>query len=123
MGGLDQACGAAGIGNVRPGIFSESTGAALVVATMTESVILDPRGELPCYYGIIPGQYMLHAGAKGGIMYRWLRDTLCETELAAEKTGGENAYLLMDRLAVTTPAGSEGLVMLPFFGGCNAYRF
>ncbi|KPL14838.1 MAG: hypothetical protein AMJ93_17185 [Anaerolineae bacterium SM23_84] len=30
-GALDQACGAIGVGNIRPGIFSENTGAALAI--------------------------------------------------------------------------------------------
>ena len=120
MGGLDQACGAIGVGNVKPGIFSECTGAALVVATMTEGIALDPTGELPCFYGAIPNLYMLHAGAKGGIILRWLRDTLCGEELACQKAGGKNAYALMDEQAERIPAGSEGLTVLPFWGGAGA---
>lgn len=120
MGGLDQACGAIGVGNVRPGVFSECTGAALVVATMTDEIVFDSGGELPCFYGAIPGLYMLHAGAKGGIIFRWLRDTLCHEELEAEKAGGKNAYELMDEQAMSIPAGSEGLIVLPFWGGAGA---
>src|SRR6185436_20089040 len=30
-GALDQACGAIGVGNIKPGIFSENTGAALAI--------------------------------------------------------------------------------------------
>lgn len=120
MGGLDQACGAIGVGNVSPGLFSECTGAALVVATMTDEIVFDHGGELPCFYGAIPGLYMLHAGAKGGIIFRWLRDTLCSEELAAEKKGGKSAYELMDEQAECIPAGSEGLIVLPFWGGAGA---
>lgn len=120
MGGLDQACGAIGVGNVKPGVFSECTGAALVVATMTDHLSLDETGELPCFYGTIPGLYMLHAGAKGGIILRWLRDTICAEEMACEQDGGESAYRLMDEQAERIPAGSEGLTILPFWGGAGA---
>lgn len=120
MGGLDQACGAIGVGNVRPGIFSECTGAALVVATMADEMILDEKGELPCFYGAMPDLYMLHAGAKGGIILRWLRDTLCREEMEEEKNGGKSAYYLMDKMAEKVPAGSDGLTVLPFWGGAGA---
>lgn len=120
MGGLDQACGAIGVGNVISGVFSECTGAALVVATMTDKIVFDSGGELPCFYGAVPGQYMLHAGAKGGIIFRWLRDTLCCEELALEEAGGKSAYELMDEQAERIPAGSEGLIVLPFWGGAGA---
>ncbi len=120
MGGLDQSCGTIGVGNVIPGIFSESTGAALVVCSMTESIVLDKNGELPCFYGVIPDLYMLHAGGKGGIVLRWLRDTLCTRELEIEQQGGANTYAEMDRQAAAIPASSDGLVVLPYFGGSGA---
>jgi xylulokinase len=120
MGGLDQSCGTIGVGNVRPGIFSENTGAALVVCTMSEKIVLDRGSEVPCYYGVIPNLYMLQPGAKGGIMYRWLRDVLCTAELEAEKAGGQDAYLQMDRQAGIVAAGADGLYLLPFFGGAGA---
>ena len=127
MGGLDQACGAIGVGNVRPGIFSESTGAALVTCTMTDHIVLDEDGTLPCFYSAIPGIYMIHAFSSGGIAYKWLRDALCEDFTHAEETGEiENAYVTMDELAAGIPAASEGVIVLPHFNGsgppdCNQY--
>lgn len=120
MGGLDQLCGAIGVGNGEPGIFSESTGAVVAVCTMSNKIILDFKGELPCFLGATPGRYLLHAAAKGGIVYRWLRDALCMEELAIQQGGGPDAYQAMDALAAKIPAGSEGLVVLPFFGGAGA---
>jgi len=120
MGGLDQLCGAIGVGNVEPGVFSESTGAVVAVCTMSNGIVLDRDGELPCFFGAVPGQFMLHAGAKGGIIYRWLRDVFCTEELAIQDKGGPSAYQLMDEQASKIPAGSEGLVVLPYFGGAGA---
>lgn len=117
MGGLDQSCGAIGVGNVRPGIFSESTGAALVTCTMTNGVVLDEAGVLPCFDTAIPDIYMIHAFGSGGIAYKWLRDALCQPEYEAEKAGGPSAYAVMDLQAEGIPAGSEGLIVLPHFNG------
>ena len=120
VGGLDTSCGTIGVGNVVPGIFSESTGAVLVVCTKVTHPVLDPNGEFPCFYGVVPGLYMLHTGAKGGIMFRWLRDNLCRSEMGIAQDLGLDAYSLMDDLAQTVPAGSDGLVLLPNFGGAGA---
>ena len=49
IGGIDLACGAVGVGNIRPGSFSDVTGSALCTMAMTDKVILDPAGEMPCY--------------------------------------------------------------------------
>src|SRR5690606_4028473 len=61
LGALDQACGAIGVGNVKPGIFSESTGAALASVAMATEPIIDPAGEMPCFASGIPGMYMVHS--------------------------------------------------------------
>ena len=116
MGAQDQSAGAIGVGNVRPGTFSESTGGALMVCTTLEKSFYDENGNVPCNYSDLGG-YMIQGGAKGGIVIKWLRDTLCEAEKDAEARGEGNAYDLMDKLAAETPAGAEGLFGLPFFGG------
>ena len=123
MGGQDQSSGAIGVGNVTPGVFSESTGGALMVCTTTDKPVFDPKGRVPCNYSDMEDIYMIQAGAKGGILLRWLRDTLCREEMRAEEEGYGLAYDLMDRLAADTPAGAEGLFLIPFFGGSgNPYH-
>lgn len=122
MGGQDQSSGAIGVGNVKPGIVSESTGGALMVCITCEKAIFDPNFGLPCNYSDMEDVYMIQSGGKGGILLRWLRDTLCNEELQKELVGGENAYDLMDEMAASVPAGAEGLFLLPFFGGSGAPR-
>lgn len=120
QGGLDTACGTIGVGNVSPGVFSESTGALTTVCTMADKPVLDPGGELACFWGVEPGRYLLNMGAKGGIMFRWLRDQLFEWELAAEQAGGADAYALMDEMASQVAPGADGLILLPHFEGAGA---
>ena len=120
QGGLDTACGTVGVGNVAPGTFSESTGALTTVCTMADHAVLDPGGELACFSGVEQGRYLLNMGAKGGIMFRWLRDQLFSDELEAEQAGGEPAYEVMDELAAGIAPGSDGLVLLPHFEGAGA---
>ena len=50
-------------------------------------------------------------------MTKWLRDELFEDLLDQEKAGGEDAYQAMMREAERIPAGSDGLITLPYFAG------
>lgn len=117
LGALDQACGALGVGNVRPGIFSESTGAALATVSITDKPVFDPTGEMPCFAGGIPGTYMIHSFSTGGMALRWFRDEFCATEMEAERAGGRNAYDLIDAMVSAVPPGSEGMIVLPHLQG------
>lgn len=123
VGGQDQSSGAIGVGNVVPGIFSESTGGALMVCTMTDKPVFDENCRIPCNYSDMKDIHMIQGGAKGGILLRWLRDTLCKEELRMEELGEADAYDLMSQLAAATPEGAEGLFLMPFFGGAgNPYH-
>lgn len=116
IGGIDLAVGAVGVGNIRPGNFSDVTGSALCTMAMTDQIILDPAGEMPCYCSAVPGLYMIHAYASGGICLRWFRDVFCGQAVAA--AGEEmNAYDRMDLLAADCAAGAEGLISLPHLTG------
>lgn len=119
-GVLDQAAGAIGVGNIKPGMFSENTGAALAICATVNSVFQDPSFQMPCHYHGIKGLYMAHTFTTGGMALKWFRDAFCDVEmLLAEKTGLD-AYYLMDREALQVPAGSDGLVMLPHLQGAMA---
>jgi sugar (pentulose or hexulose) kinase len=119
-GALDQACGAIGVGNIQPGIFSENTGAALAICASVRQATLDPKGEMPCHYHGLPGLYMLHTFTGGGIVLRWFRDEFAQMEMAVGKTSGLDAYDLLGAEAGKVPAGCEGLVMLPHLQGAMA---
>ena len=82
IGGIDLGCGAVGVGNIRPGNFSDVTGSSLCTMALTEEVILDPKGQMPCYCSAVPGLYMVHAYASGGISLRWFRDVFFGETLA-----------------------------------------
>ncbi|MDD3193367.1 MAG: FGGY-family carbohydrate kinase [Oscillospiraceae bacterium] len=71
----------------------------------------------PGHY-LIPDTYCVAAGTNnGGTLTKWYRDQLFAELLEQEATGGENAYAVMAKIAGTVPAGSEGLITLPYFAG------
>jgi xylulokinase len=67
---------------------------------------------------LFPGTWCLLAGmATSGALTRWFRDNFANELITAEENGGENAYSVLVREAEATPAGAEGVIVLPYFSG------
>ena len=56
----------------------------------------------------------------GGIVFRWVRDQLCLPEKVTAEQMHLDAYDLLTQIAAAVPAGSDGLIFLPFLGGERA---
>jgi sugar (pentulose or hexulose) kinase len=119
-GALDQAAGATGVGNIRPGTFSENTGAALAICAPLEKLVFDPSGRMPIHYFVRPATYMAHTFTTGGMVLRWFRDSFCQREMQVGAMSGIDAYDLIGQEAARVAPGSEGLIMLPHLQGAMA---
>ena len=119
-GCLDQAAGAIGVGNIRPGIFSENIGAALAICVPTSKLTYDPNRQMPVHYFATPDTYMMHTFTTGGMCLRWFRDGFCQSEMQMQELTGIDAYDLMGKEVASTPAGADGLIMLPHLQGSMA---
>lgn len=119
-GCLDQAAGAIGVGNIKPGIFSENIGAALAVCVPTKKLTYDPNRLMPVHYFAIPDSYMMHTFTTGGMCLRWFRDAFAQAEISMEQATGYDSYHLMDKMAEKVPVGSDGLLTLPHLQGSMA---
>lgn len=116
--GID--CGAANIGL---GVFESGRYAAAIGTSMCAALISDQpvKGKdlivWPYLYDAKRLSYHFAGGATAGAIVKWFRQTLCQYELEVEKTGGKNAYEVLNRQATDIPAGSDGLIVLPYFMG------
>ena len=119
-GCLDQAAGAIGVGNIRPGIFSENIGAALAICVPTEKLTYDKSRLMPVHYFAVPDTYMMHTFTTGGMCLRWFRDSFCQDTIEVQKNTGQDSYYLMDKEADTVDPGSDGLITLPHLQGSMA---
>lgn len=119
-GALDQAAGTIGVGNIKPGIFSENTGAALAICATVDSPFVDPTGRMPCHYHAIPDTYMAHTFTTGGMVLKWYRDMFCQPEIQVGQLAGRDPYELLSLEADRVAPGSDGLVMLPHLQGAMA---
>jgi sugar (pentulose or hexulose) kinase len=119
MGALDQACGTIGVGNVKQGIFTENTGAALAICITQESAVpaFDKKGRIPVFCHGLPHSVIVHTFALGGMGLRWYRDQFCQEEMKLGDEIKRDAYDIISDMVQTVPVGSEGLIMLPHLQG------
>jgi xylulokinase len=116
FGTADASAEAVSVGVVKPGQMMLMYGSTIFMYLVTSQPKVDERLWAARY--LFPGTSAFAAGtATSGSLTRWFRDKLSPDLLAAEKAGGENAYAALIGEAQGISAGSEGLVVLPFFSG------
>ena len=117
-GAGDQAAEGVGTGIVAQGAVSVALGTSGVVFAATDSPHADLEGRLHAYCHAVPGVWhvmgvMLSAGGS----FRWYRDVLGQPEVAEARRRGVDPYDLLASSAAEAPAGSEGLLFLPYLTG------
>lgn len=112
----DSGAEAISTGVFQPGDMMLQIGSSCYLIYCSDRLVLDDRLWHDEF--IIPGTYSVSAGTNtAGTMTRWYRDTLYFDALAQQEQGGRNAYeAMLDRLD-KIPAGSDGLITLPYFAG------
>ena len=107
-GGGDQAANGVGVGAMDAGTMALSLGTSGVIFAPTDSPIHEPRGRVHAFCHAVPDRWHLMSvmlSAAGSL--RWYRDTLAP--------GVAFADLVAEAEAV--PAGSAGLLFLPYLSG------
>jgi xylulokinase len=118
LGGMDQAVGAVGAGNILPEMISETTGGALAIQVTVPRPDVDPSGRVPVYVHSATDRYLfVPVCDTGGMALQWFRDTFGEIEIQQADKEGKNVYDLLTHLASEAPPGCEGLLMLPHLTG------
>ena len=120
-GGADNACGAVGNGVVKPGLALVSIGTSGVVLAHTGAPQVDRSGPVPrvhTFNHAVPHAWYLMGVTQGaGLSLRWVRDNIGLPEMAMERWTGEDAYSILSKEAQGVPAGSDGLLFLPYLQG------
>ncbi len=107
-GGGDQAANAVGLGAVDEGVPVLSLGTSGVVFAPTSRPIVEPQGRVHAFCHAVPGRWHLMSvmlSAAGSL--RWYRDTVAPG----------TAYGALTDEAGSVPAGSDGLLFLPYLTG------
>ena len=120
-GGADNACGAVGNGVVEPGLALLSIGTSGIVLAHSNSPQVDVSGPVPrvhTFNHAAPNSWYLMGVTQGaGLSLHWVRDNIGLPERALERWTGVDAYELLAKEAESVPAGSEGLIFLPYMQG------
>jgi xylulokinase len=117
-GAGDQAASAVGNGIVLPGIASATLGTSGVIFSYTESPKLDPRGRIHTFCHAVPGKWHVMGVTQGaGLSLRWFRDNFAAAEQWYARLTDADVYDLIIQEAEKIPAGSDGLLWLPYLMG------
>lgn len=107
-GGGDQSANAVGVGATTSGLMALSLGTSGVVFAASDSVKIDHEARVQAFCHAVPDRWhMMGVMLSAAGSLRWFRDTLAP---------GVDYDDLM-RGAAEAPAGSEGLLFLPYLSG------
>ena len=116
IGTGDSTTEAVSAGLVEPGSLLFQFGSSLFFFYLTDHLV--GGKEIQHSRFTVPGTFCLSGGTNAaGTLIRWVRDNFYFDYLEEERNGGKNAYARMAEDADKIPAGSEGLIMLPYILG------
>ncbi|VBB05068.1 Hypothetical protein LUCI_0274 [Lucifera butyrica] len=120
VGASDGVLSNVGSGSVNPGQVTAMIGTSGALRIITDRPQIDEKGRTWCYN--LTEDYWVLGGAinNGGIAFRWTRDKFAATEQQVAAKLGLDVYELLGKYAEQKPAGSDGLIMLPFLAGERA---
>ncbi len=115
-GGLDAACGTLGAGVIHPGETQEQGGQAGGMSICMDRYQADPR--LILGFHVVPGKWLLQGGTTGGGgVMRWFEREFADYERSIAEKKGESSLVQLNEIAEDIPAGSEGVLFLPYMAG------
>lgn len=122
LGASDGVLANLGVGAVRSGVAAVSIGTSAALRTVVPQPVVDPSGRLFCY-ALTEDRWVVGGAVNnGGSVVRWSALALA-AGLDGEVPEGEQADELDARLleeAAAVPAGSDGLLCLPYLLGERA---
>ena len=117
-GAGDQAASAVGNGIVSRGLTSATLGTSGVIFAYTDAPKLDPLGRIHTFCHAVPGKWHVMGVTQGaGLSLRWFRDNFGASEVDYARSLGVDVYELILAEAEKIPAGSDGLLFLPYLMG------
>lgn len=120
VGGSDGCLANLGTNAIKPGdaaVTIGTSGAIRVIANKPKN----DEGERVFSYILTDKHYVLGGPVNnGGVIFRWFRDNFSPMEVQAAKEMGIDPYILLTEKALGVPAGSEGLIFLPYLLGERA---
>lgn len=115
-GTADASAEALSVGVLEPGDMMCMYGSSIFLIHVVPALTTDPRLWAGPY--LFRDTYCVAAGMScAGTLTRWFRDNLALDLVQISEANGSNLYENMINLAQDIPAGSDGLIVLPYFSG------
>ena len=112
-GGADNACGAAGVGVVRPDDVVASWGTSGTVLAPALKPVVDPGLRAHTFCHVVPGTwYLMGVILSAGGAFGWYRE-----QFARDLAGLPDANVFLNEEASTVAPGSDGVIFLPYLQG------
>ena len=120
IGGGDGPLASLGVGAATSGSLAVNVGTSAAARAVIRQPHIDPQGSLWTY--LIDEGWWVIGGmvSSGGIVLEWFIDNFCSSEeKSVDKGYPASAYRYVDELASQIPAGSEGLLFIPYLSGAQ----
>ncbi len=115
-GGSDKGCETLGNGCIDPSSASVSFGTTTTVQ-ITSPTYIEPLKFMPAYPSVIPSNYNPEIEVfRGYWMIRWFKKEFAPKEVEEAGKKHISAENLLDQRLKEIPAGSQGLVLQPYWG-------
>ncbi|MDI9484786.1 MAG: FGGY-family carbohydrate kinase [Bacillota bacterium] len=115
-GTTDAGAEAVSVGVVEPGDVMLMYGSTAFMIQLTDRLV--DAAPLWSGHAVLKNVYTITSGmATTGSLTRWLRDNFAKELVEQEEKKGINAYAALFTEAENIPAGSDGLIILPYFAG------
>lgn len=112
----DSGAEAISTGVLQPGDLMVQLGSTCYIMYCSDRMVSDERIWSEDY--LVPGTFCQDGGTNtAGALTKWIRDVVFTDFALDQQNGGENAFARMAALADGVPAGSDGLIALPYFAG------
>lgn len=117
-GGVDAAMATLAAGVTRPGNHVAMIGTSMCWGYLNQQV--DAHHGLVSMPHVFNGQhdlYIFGGAIAAGASVNWFREQFCQAEEAQAKASGQDAHWLLEQQASRVPAGSDGILFLPYLMG------
>jgi xylulokinase len=114
LGGGDVASAALGAGVIHEGSAYNYIGSASWLAIASSKPIFDEKMRPFTLCHVVPDMYVVQlAMFSAGVVYEWLKDNVCFMDKAYSENCSQDPFELMNKEAVSSKPGANGLIFLP----------
>lgn len=120
IGASDGVLSNLGVDAIDPGVVAVTIGTSGAIRAVTDKPITDPKGRIFCY--ALTENHWVIGGAvnNGGMIFRWVRDQLGDSEVSVAKRLGKDPYEVLTEIADRVTPGADGLIFHPYLAGERA---